>query len=291
MSTYYEAPTSDNVLSMGHFGGGSFVAVNGFAVTVYNGPWNMSWYPLQWPFSSGVPAYSDRSGGGVTVYHFPFPTMSDQVFTFNTQCRPPNTPNLPSHAKYLKNGAFHHPLDFAVEVAAMNSDGYNSGFSPYGICYVEPSNVPSADVYNDGSYAVRHSLFKPPSGTDFTSKCGSSSFSAATHSDLNANGAYVIPRGQAFDLNWAEYTQSSGYTKATQVSLRKRSIGMAPLYPRDVMVNLALSRAVYEEGSASYNAWTAPTTTRTVNTFFGQPRCDFYKANLCRGVRVRLRRR
>ena len=123
-----------------------------------------------------------------------------------------------------------YPLQYASMEASFNAKyGYN-GYGYYGLCN---KNLQIVDDFPSGNELI----FEPNAPkTDFVTKCaGDGTFTDAMQSSLDSSGTYAFPHayGNEFSIwigAWNSVTNS--YTSnIDDLSMRRRSIGITPLYP------------------------------------------------------------
>ena len=269
---YYEAPTTSNLISYGDYGPKSFSTTKIGGLDYhwsYDGPWNMS--------ETNSQTVSPRSSIDIfTVYHIPFPSLTNQTFTYNDQCRVPYYKNFDKHSAYTLS-ALDDALRTAVERGSLNPEGQYTGYGYYGLTNVDfqLSEDRASLSYPDPTANV----FKLDEGTNFVSKCGSANFSSTFQSRVTSDGTYVFPHGFGNDISiwqsstatWDDTTNSMVYGDISYLKMTKRSVGMTPLYPV-VPVNLNDYRPDYSalNGQAS------------TETYMGSPRCGYYEKETSR---------
>ena len=208
VSQYFVSPTVENLLRYGDY-------------QHTDGPWNFS------GFSSGIMKFNYAT---TTVYHKPFPTLSNQTFTFSEECKVPYYKGFDETNALFSGNSMDYPLQYASMEASFNAKyGYN-GYGYYGLCN---KNLQIVDDFPSGNELI----FEPNAPkTDFVTKCaGDGTFTDAMQSSLDSSGTYAFPHayGNEFSIwigEWNSVTNS--YTSnIDDLSMRRRSIGITPLYP------------------------------------------------------------
>ena len=110
VNQYYVAPTVENLEAKGSY------------IDKTNGPWN----------------FSDVEGGinfkyyTATVYHKPFPTLSDQIFTFSKECKVPYYKGFDETHALFSGNTLDYPLEYATMQGSLNAKYGHNGYGYYG---------------------------------------------------------------------------------------------------------------------------------------------------------------
>jgi len=277
MSTYYEAPSVDNLLTYGHYGpilkGFDQSSTYDFSQTssLYScdGPWNESETAFDNYLLDGPLPSADRDR--FMVYHKPLPSLSDVVYTVNDFCRVPYYDGWENHPKYT-DAALDDLLRYPIERAALSRSGIGYGY--YGLTNVDLQLPTTHDNWDFPD--TFENVFKLATGTNFISQCGGN-FSATFQSRVDADGTYVFPAGFSshqsiwHDIGggWDSQTGTYKHGNTTSLVMREGSIAMTPLYP----IN-AKGLSVFD-----YTSFIGQTSS---DTYFGTPRCEYYEKETSR---------
>jgi hypothetical protein len=260
MSEHYAAPKVENLILWGHYGTQGFHYYNASTEfweykTHDDGPWNFT----------GTGQGVHTSPWTATVYHKPFPKLSNSTFTFNSQCKVAWYKGFESHPQYTGN-ILDLPLEEALFQANTNKQYGGSGYSRYPLCNKD-LKVP--DDYND--WIERSLIFEPAASTEFIKNCNGT-FTEPMDATWRANGTYVFPHvfssesGIWLSLNF-EAESLFFYGGLDSITLRPRSIGMTPLYPSNMLIHS-------EYGYEYYVINNKPASEKA--------RCEFYEKELSR---------
>lgn len=275
VSTYYEAPSVDNLITYGHYGrilrGTDQSAAGVFSGGIlydYDGPWNFSATGEFYYTLAGSLPSADRDR--LKVYHKPLPALSDIVYTVNDFCRVPYYNGWENHPKY-SNAAIDDLLRFPIERAGLSRTSIGYGW--YGLTNID-FELPTTHgnwVYPE----LYENVFKLASGTNFISQCGGN-FSTTHQDRVDANGTYVFPAGFASHQSiWNDvgggYDAQGTYTHGnlTDLVMREGSIGMTPLYP-------------IKTKGFDVSDYTAFIGQASEDTYFGSSRCEYYEKETSR---------
>jgi hypothetical protein len=218
VSQYFVSPTVENLISYGDY----TPKVYDFSTQAEtaDGPWNFD------DVSSGGQIFDHRT---TTVYHKPFPKISNQTFTFSEECKLPYYKGFEETHPLYSGNSLDHPLEYATMEASINArHGYN-GYGYYGLCNKDLQIV---DSFPDGDKLI----FEPNAPkTDFVTKCaGDGTFTDAMQTSLDSSGTHAFPH--AYGNDWSIWIydwvpETNIVTNVDDLSMRRRSIGITPLYP------------------------------------------------------------
>ena len=270
MAEHYASPTVGNLVSYGDYGPQEYDISADPTSKHYDGPWNFS---DTGSMGDGTPRSSLKT---LTVYHKPFPTLTNQTFTLHETCRVPYYKGFEKHSAYTF-AAIDDAVRYAVERGSLNFDIYGgfSGYAHYGLTnQVLEMTDGGALVYPNPS----QNIFKLATDTKFVATCGTSTFSTAYEQRALANGTYVFPHGFGGDMTiwtydeatWDATLNAYTYTNISQILLKRNSLGMTPLYPV----------VPYDGNVAAPDYINSPALTAT--TFFGAPRCPYFEKEVSR---------
>mmetsp|Transcript_93 Transcript_93/g.342 ORF Transcript_93/g.342 Transcript_93/m.342 type:complete len:448 (-) Transcript_93:195-1538(-) len=272
MAEHYVSPTVGNLVSEGDYGPQTY-AYGDTPVTHNDGPWN---FTDTGENGDGTPRSSLKT---LTVYHKPFPTLTNQTCTLHEMCRVPFYKGYEKHSAY-GFAAIDDAVRSAVERGSLNFDAYG-GFSGYSARGLTNHDLEMTDggalVYPNPS----QNIFKLATDTKFVATCGTSTFSAAYEQAVLANGTYVFPHGFGGDMTiwtydeatWDAALDAPSVTNVSHILLKRNSFGMTPLYP-----------VVPYDGTAYAPDYTSSSmiSSMTATTFFGAPRCPYFEKEVSR---------
>ena len=272
MAEHYASPTVDNLVSYGDYGPQVY-EYSDSAVNYHNdGPWNFQETGIN---GDGSPRSSLQT---LTVYHKPFPTLTNQTITLHEMCRVPFYKGYEKHSAY-GFAAIDDAVRYAVERGSLNFDAYGgfSGYSSGGLTNHDLNLMDGgATIYPNPS----QNIFKLATDTKFVATCGTSNFSTAYEQAVLANGTYVFPHGFGGDMTIWEgkntWDEASGtiLSNILHILLKRNSFGMTPLYPVVPYNGDEWAPSEYiSEGMKS---------SMTATTFFGAPRCPYFEKEVSR---------
>jgi len=274
MADHYVSPTVENLVSEGDYGPQTYAYSGTTPVEHNDGPWNFKSTNYD---GDGSPRSSLKT---LTVYHKPFPTLTNQTFTFHETCRVPFYKGFEKHSAYTL-AAVDDAVGLAVERGSLNFDAYggHSGYAFYGLTNqdLEMTDDGGALIYPNPS----EHIFKLAADTKFVETCGTSTFSTAYEQAVLADGTYVFPHGFGGDMTIWTYDDSTwdatlgaySYTNISQILLKRNSVGMTPFYPV-----VPYNGNVYAPDYTSAGMQSSMTAT----TFFGAPRCPYFEKEVSR---------
>lgn len=223
MSKYYVDPTIDTLLLYGDYGSQGFGFYNTTTkqkeyISHMAGPWNFT-STMQGTLASSTTA---------TVYHKPFPELTNQIFTYNQACKVPYYKGFDSSHPLWTDDILDYPLEHAVQSAALSPQSTGNGYGYYGLCNTN-LNVPA-----DYDWDETPLVFTPDANSDFVSQCGGKGNITSSIQDMIiTNGTYVFVHAYSADNGlWIDCLDNSLTCKEgfLSISLRSRSIGMTTLY-------------------------------------------------------------
>lgn len=222
MSKYYVAPTTDNLLLHGSYGNLSFSFYNTSteqtdSIFHTEGPWNFA----------GTMYGSLASTETATVYHKPFPELTNQSFTYNRKCKVPYYKGFDSSHPLWSNDVYDYPLVYAVQSAALSTQSTGNGYGSYGLCN---TNI---NVSADYDWDELPLIFTPAANSDFVSQCEGKGITKSMQRMIITNGTYVFPHAYSADTGLYYECSESSFTcqeGIVTLSMRPRSIGMTTLY-------------------------------------------------------------
>ena len=163
-----------------------------------------------------------------TVYHKPFPELTNQIFTYNRACKVPYYKGFDSSHPLWTDDILDYPLQHAVQSAALSPQSTGNGYGYYGLCSTN-LNVPA-----DYDWDETPLVFTPDANSDFVSQCGGKGNITSSIQDMIiTNGTYVFVHAYSADNGlWIECSESSLTCKRIffEYFLAFRSIGMTTLY-------------------------------------------------------------
>ncbi len=255
MERHYVAPTIENIEVYGTYK----TAYTDASETSYSydGPWNFSYYRS----SEGMLKYSMYT---LTEYHKPFPTLTNQIYTYNKKCVVPYYTNAEMKADYASDRSAYQTMRWARDETIRHGMAYGTAYPPFGFGNRD-LNVTQSWL---SQQYWKEIVFFPDTSTDFVAQCGGN-FSSTMQSDLTTNGAYVFPRGFGQSMSWWSEANFAGTEAEFHINMEDRSIGMTPLYPKTATL--------------SAHDWrnTVGLTRHDEHSFFGlTSRCRFYEKKL-----------
>lgn len=219
----------------------------------YDGPWNMS-TGLRWSINT------------MTLYHKPFPNLSDVVYTYPSTCIVPFYAGYEKTEKFNPEDGYTSPLEMPLSEAYKRGYDFFNGYGFIGIGNKEPEFDDTCNVnqpWNCGKYVTFH----PSSETDYVAQCNGT-ISEEEQADLFANGTYAFPHVFAQELKWSAPANAQPYVEEGKgdyfVVYKPKTVGITPLYPKTTTLELVTNTA----------------SPRTATTFFGKERCNFYEKQI-----------
>ncbi|CAL6441915.1 unnamed protein product [Bathycoccus prasinos] len=247
-------PTVENLVRYGLFGPLVFSGFDGGQPEdSYDGPWNMS-TGLRWSINT------------MTLYHKPFPNLSDVVYTYPSTCIVPFYAGYEKTEKFNPEDGYTSPLEMPLSEAYKRGYDFFNGYGFIGIGNKEPEFDDTCNVnqpWNCGKYVTFH----PSSETDYVAQCNGT-ISEEEQADLFANGTYAFPHVFAQELKWSAPANAQPYVEEGKgdyfVVYKPKTVGITPLYPKTTTLELVTNTA----------------SPRTATTFFGKERCNFYEKQI-----------
>ena len=247
----YVSPTVDNLLRYGLFGSLVYASHDGFQpANSYDGPWNFT-TGLRWSINT------------MTMYHKPFPSLSDVVYTYPSNCVVPFYAGYEKHEKFNPEDGYTSPLEMPFSEALKRGYDWFNGYGFIGLGNEKPEFDDTCNVeqpWNCGKYVTFH----PSNETDYVKQCNGT-ISEEEQADLFANGTYAYPHIFAQELKWSAPAGAQPYVEEGKgdyfVVYKKKTVGITPLYPKTTTLELV----------------TNTSSPRTDSTFFGKERCNFYE--------------
>ena len=256
MTKEYVPPTVDNLIRYGHYG---LLVYSGFdgsqPPSSYDGPWN---------FTTGL-RYSINT---MTLYHKPFPHLSDVVYSYPDTCVVPFYKGYEKHSKFNPQDGYMSPTEMPFSEAYKRGYDYFNGYGYIGLANKElkwDSSCTLDTPWNCGQYGTFH----PSNETDYVAKCDGA-ISAAEQADLFENGTYSFPHVFAApsELRWAAPASAQPYTEKGKgdyfVIYKQKCVGITPLYPKTTTLKLVTDKS----------------RPRGDDDFFGKQRCNFYEKQI-----------
>ena len=254
MKEHYVKPTVENLVRYGLFGPLVFSGFDGGQPEdSYDGPWNMS-TGLRWSINT------------MTLYHKPFPNLSDVVYTYPSTCIVPFYAGYEKTEKFNPEDGYTSPLEMPLSEAYKRGYDFFNGYGFIGLGNKEPEFDDTCNVnqpWNCGKYVTFH----PSSETDYVAQCNGT-ISEEEQADLFANGTYAFPHVFAQELKWSAPANAQPYVEEGKgdyfVVYKPKTVGITPLYPKTTTLELVTNTA----------------SPRTATTFFGKERCNFYEKQI-----------
>ena len=254
MKEHYVKPTVENLVRYGLFGPLVFSGFDGGQPEdSYDGPWNMS-TGLRWSINT------------MTLYHKPFPNLSDVVYTYPSTCIVPFYAGYEKTEKFNPEDGYTSPLEMPLSEAYKRGYDFFNGYGFIGLGNKEPEFDDTCNVnqpWNCGKYVTFH----PSSETDYVAQCNGT-ISEEEQADLFANGTYAFPHVFAQELKWSAPANAQPYVEEGKgdyfVVYKPKTAGITPLYPKTTTLELVTNTA----------------SPRTATTFFGKERCNFYEKQI-----------
>ena len=185
----YVSPTVDNLLRYGLFGSLVYASHDGFQpANSYDGPWNFT-TGLRWSINT------------MTMYHKPFPSLSDVVYTYPSNCVVPFYAGYEKHEKFNPEDGYTSPLEMPFSEALKRGYDWFNGYGFIGLGNKQPEFDDTCNVeqpWNCGKYVTFH----PSNETDYVKQCNGT-ISEEEQADLFANGTYAYPHIFAQELKWS----------------------------------------------------------------------------------------
>ena len=154
MKEHYVKPTVENLVRYGLFGPLVFSGFDGGQPEdSYDGPWNMS-TGLRWSINT------------MTLYHKPFPNLSDVVYTYPSTCIVPFYAGYEKTEKFNPEDGYTSPLEMPLSEAYKRGYDFFNGYGFIGLGNKEPEFDDTCNVnqpWNCGKYVTFH----PSSETDY----------------------------------------------------------------------------------------------------------------------------
>ena len=247
-------PTVENLVRYGLFGPLVYSGFDGGQPeSSYDGPWN---------FSTG----NRWSINTMTIYHKPFPGLSDVVYTYPSTCIVPFYAGYEKTEKFNPEDGYTSPLEMPLSEAYKRGYDFFNGYGFIGLGNKEPEFDETCNVnqpWNCGKYITFH----PSSETDYVAQCNGA-ISEEEQADLFANGTYAFPHVFAQELKWSAPANAQPYVEEGKgdyfVVYKPKTVGITPLYPKTTTLELVTNTA----------------SPRTDATFFGKERCNFYEKQI-----------
>lgn len=254
VNEHYVKPTVENLVRYGLFGPLVFSGFDGGQPEdSYDGPWNMS-TGLRWSINT------------MTLYHKPFPNLSDVVYTYPSKCIVPFYAGYEKTEKFNPEDGYTSPLEMPLSEAYKRGYDFFNGYGFIGLGNKEPEFDDTCNVnqpWNCGKYVTFH----PSSETDYVAQCNGT-ISEEEQADLFANGTYAFPHVFAQELKWSAPANAQPYVEEGKgdyfVVYKPKTVGITPLYPKTTTLELVTNTA----------------SPRTATTFFGKERCNFYEKQI-----------
>ena len=254
MKEHYVKPTVENLVRYGLFGPLVFSGFDGGQPEdSYDGPWNMS-TGLRWSINT------------MTLYHKPFPNLSDVVYTYPSTCIVPFYAGYEKTEKFNPEDGYTSPLEMPLSEAYKRGYDFFNGYGFIGLGNKEPEFDDTCNVnqpWNCGKYVTFH----PSSETDYVAQCNGT-ISEEEQADLFAKGTYAFPHVFAQELKWSAPANAQPYVEEGKgdyfVVYKPKTVGITPLYPKTTTLELVTNTA----------------SPRTATTFFGKERCNFYEKQI-----------
>ena len=254
VNEHYVKPTVENLVRYGLFGPLVFSGFDGGQPEdSYDGPWNMS-TGLRWSINT------------MTLYHKPFPNLSDVVYTYPSTCIVPFYAGYEKTEKFNPEDGYTSPLEMPLSEAYKRGYDFFNGYGFIGLGNKEPEFDDTCNVnqpWNCGKYVTFH----PSSETDYVAQCNGT-ISEEEQADLFANGTYACPHVFAQELKWSAPANAQPYVEECKgdyfVVYKPKTVGITPLYPKTTTLELVTNTA----------------SPRTATTFFGKERCNFYEKQI-----------
>ena len=254
VNEHYVKPTVENLVRYGLFGPLVFSGFDGGQPEdSYDGPWNMS-TGLRWSINT------------MTLYHKPFPNLSDVVYTYPSTCIVPFYAGYEKTEKFNPEDGYTSPLEMPLSEAYKRGYDFFNGYGFIGLGNKEPEFDDTCNVnqpWNCGKYVTFH----PSSETDYVAQCNGT-ISEEEQADLFANGTYAFPHVFAQELKWSAPANAQPYVEEGKgdyfVVYKPKTVGITPLYPKTTTLELVTNTA----------------SPRTATTFFGKERCNFYEKQI-----------
>ena len=254
VNEHYVKPTVENLVRYGLFGPLVFSGFDGGQPEdSYDGPWNMS-TGLRWSINT------------MTLYHKPFPNLSDVVYTYPSTCIVPFYAGYEKTEKFNPEDGYTSPLEMPLSEAYKRGYDFFNGYGFIGLGNKEPEFDDTCNVnqpWNCGKYVTFH----PSSETDYVAQCNGT-ISEEEQADLFAKGTYAFPHVFAQELKWSAPANAQPYVEEGKgdyfVVYKPKTVGITPLYPKTTTLELVTNTA----------------SPRTATTFFGKERCNFYEKQI-----------
>ena len=126
VNEHYVKPTVENLVRYGLFGPLVFSGFDGGQPEdSYDGPWNMS-TGLRWSINT------------MTLYHKPFPNLSDVVYTYPSTCIVPFYAGYEKTEKFNPEDGYTSPLEMPLSEAYKRGYDFFNGYGFIGLGNKEP---------------------------------------------------------------------------------------------------------------------------------------------------------